>query len=778
MNNVETIEIKEIDPDMIAPSTNTYSNPDQGGSKLVVCGKPGCFEKGTLILMYNGTIKNVEDIKVGEKVMGWDSKPRTVLELCRNSDEMFAIYSKSRKIVVVNKNHILCLKNKNNELVEITVRDFLKKDNNFIDQHKWFRRGVEFSDIKEDDNKHFYNLADEYCSIFTNKFNIEDEIKINTLKNRIDFLQCVIDKYGHINYIEKCIEIIHKNLDILADLVFMFRSCGFPCEILHDSIAGYHTCCVYNITSSLTKSLEYVSDNLMDFCLIPQGKDNYYGFVLDGDHKFFLSDFSVVHNTGKCLAKGTPVLMYDGRVKKVEDIRVGELLMGDDSHFRTVLSTCRGMDQMYKVSQQRGDSYTVNSPHILSLKSLNGKIIDIPIEDYINSSEDFKSNYRGYKVGVDFPSQKTELDSYSFGYNSNRKDSGIKSIPDEYKINDRKNRLELLAGLLDSNSDSNPNRKSTPFYRLIISNSSIINDVIFIINSLGFSIGKKFLQNNETVVRIYGNLNEIPVRIRTKAVPRDDEYFCRPSLLEIKDVGIGEYYGFQLDGNHRFLLGDFTVTHNTTLIASLLYAKKHIIPIAMAMSGTEDSNHFYRSIFPSTFVYNTYDEEKVEDFIKRQKISKQHIENPWAVMILDDCTDEPALFRKPLQQGLYKRGRHWKMLYILSLQYGMDVRPVIRTNVDGVFILREPNLRNRKVMYENYAGIIPDFHLFCQILDQITDDYTALYIHNMTKTNNWKDCVFWYKARPIPDDFKFGCDEYWDFHYDRYDPEYTDPVTV
>ncbi len=206
--------------------------------------------------------------------------------------------------------------------------------------------------------------------------------------------------------------------------------------------------------------------------------------------------------------------------------------------------------------------------------------------------------------------------------------------------------------------------------------------------------------------------------------------------------------------------------------------KAHICPVIQVFSGTEDSNHFYRQIFPSTFVFNSYDEEQLTKFVKRQKIAKQHLSNPWAVVILDDCTDDPSLFRKPLQQGMYKRGRHWKMWYILSLQYGMDVRPVIRTNVDGVFILREPNLRNRKVMYENYGGIIPDFKTFCDILDQITDDYTALYINNATRTNNWQDCIFWYKAKKIPEDFRFGCEEYWDFHYARYDPEYVDPITV
>lgn len=216
-------------------------------------------------------------------------------------------------------------------------------------------------------------------------------------------------------------------------------------------------------------------------------------------------------------------------------------------------------------------------------------------------------------------------------------------------------------------------------------------------------------------------------------------------------------------------------TGKTTLIASLLYAKKHIFPIGMVMSGSEDSNGYYRKIFPSTFVYNEYSEEKIKDFIRRQKIAKQHLDNPWAVILLDDCTDDPKIFNKPLQHGMYKRGRHWKMWYILSLQYAMDVKPVIRTNVDGIFILREPLLKNRKTLWENYASIVPDFALFCDLLDEITEDYTALYIHNSTQTNDWRECVFYYRANVVPKDFKFGCDDYYLFHYERYNPEYVDP---
>ena len=105
----------------------------------------------------------------------------------------------------------------------------------------------------------------------------------------------------------------------------------------------------------------------------------------------------------------------------------------------------------------------------------------------------------------------------------------------------------------------------------------------------------------------------------------------------------------------------------------------------------------------------------------------------------------------------------------------MDIKPVIRTNVDGVFILRETNLRNRKSLYENYAGIIPDFTMFCAIMDSITTDYTALYIHNATTSNKLEDCLFWYRAKPVPEDFKLGCRDLWKFHRSRYNELYKDP---
>lgn len=217
-------------------------------------------------------------------------------------------------------------------------------------------------------------------------------------------------------------------------------------------------------------------------------------------------------------------------------------------------------------------------------------------------------------------------------------------------------------------------------------------------------------------------------------------------------------------------------TGKSTLITSLLYAKKHIFPVGIAFSGSEDSNHHFRQLMPSTFVYNEYNADRIESFVKRQKIAKEHLENPWAVLLIDDCTDDPKIFNSKLQHSLYKLGRHYKCWYILSLQYAIDVKPAIRVNVDNCFILRETSIKIRKTIWENYASIIPDFTTFCAIMDEMTSDYTALYIHNQTQSNNWQDCVFWYKATPAPKSFRFGCKDYWKFHEDRYDPEYKDTI--
>ena len=232
----------------------------------------------------------------------------------------------------------------------------------------------------------------------------------------------------------------------------------------------------------------------------------------------------------------------------------------------------------------------------------------------------------------------------------------------------------------------------------------------------------------------------------------------------------------EYSGGSKIVIVGKPGTGKSTLIKGLLYSKKHIFPVGMAMSGSEDTNHSFEQIMPSTFIYNEYNEEKIIEFIKRQKLAKQYLSNPWAFLVLDDCTDDPKVFNKRLQNALFKKGRHWNLMYLLSLQYAMDVKPAIRTNIDGIFILREPIESNRKKIYDNYASIIPTYEIFCELMNQLTEDYNAMYIHNAAKTNDWTECVYYWKAPTVPAGWKVGSPEYWNFHNQRYNPKYTDPI--
>jgi superfamily II DNA or RNA helicase len=163
---------------------------------------------------------------------------------------------------------------------------------------------------------------------------------------------------------------------------------------------------------------------------------------------------------GKCLGKDTPILMYDGNIKLVQDVRVGDVIMGDDSTPRNVLTLARGKEQMYKVIPKKGDPYIVNESHILSLKHKNtNEIKDICVLDYLSLNN--RQDYLGYRAQIVFQQPP-------------------------------------------------PKSLITP-----------TNDIM-----------------------VY----EIDIE-----------------LLDIDD-----YYGFEIDGNRRFVLGDFTVTHNTVMALNII----------------------------------------------------------------------------------------------------------------------------------------------------------------------------------------------------------------
>jgi len=71
-------------------------------------------------------------------------------------------------------------------------------------------------------------------------------------------------------------------------------------------------------------------------------------------------------------------------------------------------------------------------------------------------------------------------------------------------------------------------------------------------------------------ITISGQLSKIPCRLkRHLASARRQKKSVLVTGITVESIGVGNYYGFEVSGDHLFLLGDFTVTHNSTLLDRL-----------------------------------------------------------------------------------------------------------------------------------------------------------------------------------------------------------------
>ncbi len=212
-------------------------------------------------------------------------------------------------------------------------------------------------------------------------------------------------------------------------------------------------------------------------------------------------------------------------------------------------------------------------------------------------------------------------------------------------------------------------------------------------------------------------------------------------------------------------------TGKSTLVKDILYNMRDM-PIGTVICPTEQMNRFFNRIIPSVFIHYDYNSSIVEKFIERQtravKIYNRDIErfgnsqiDPRAFIILDDCMYDNSWINEKGIKFLFMNGRHIKSLFMFTLQYPLGVPPLLRTNIDYTFILKEPLLANRKRIYESYAGVFPSFDIFCEFMNQCTNDFECLVINNSGASGAIEDCVFWYKADPNIPPFRLGDDVLW-----------------
>lgn len=366
-----------------------------------------------------------------------------------------------------------------------------------------------------------------------------------------------------------------------------------------------------------------------------------------------------------CHDKGQLILMHSGELRPVEDVAIGDKLMGPDGSPRTVLRLCRGHDEMFVVRPIKGTPWVVNGDHILSLKSTNegkdfpgsrtgGEVVNISVRDYLLKSKSWKHLHKLYRseavefgehpestrqLGFDarrlalpprfvgmmigdgsfismshcsFTSMDRELLDYvrgvagehgtkctvqvkpnnraislNFAKNySGKKDRNVaplcrllrdigcvghnsetKRIPDAYKRGTVSERLELLAGLIDTDG-----HLSGGGFDYITKSQGLANDIAFVCRSLGLvapvSRCRKRCQTGVVGtyyrVSISGDCSIVPVLLdRKRSKARKQKKRVGVTGFSVEPVGFGDFFGFELDGDHLYLLDDFTVTHNS-----------------------------------------------------------------------------------------------------------------------------------------------------------------------------------------------------------------------
>lgn len=348
-----------------------------------------------------------------------------------------------------------------------------------------------------------------------------------------------------------------------------------------------------------------------------------------------------------CHAKGQGILMYNGSVKLVENIEVGDLIMGWDSTPREVELLIRGKQQMVKISPVKGDPWTVNMDHVLTVKLTNGPspmhtktggykygdIVDIKVSDYLklkNATKHAMKLFTSSEVNC-WADTEQPIDPYLLGillgdgglsckscitYTSIDKETwdyirqyqndfggnlentseditkrltnspflfghmrslgllpikcGDRFIPNIYKICSKKQRLEILAGLIDT--DGWVDKTSLSFCS---KSKRLRDDVSFIARSLGFFVTNRTKQSHcfykgekrcgtYYQTTIIGDLSKIPLRIKRKLPPtRIIKKQHNVVGFTIEPLNEDNYYGFSISGDGRYLLNDFTVTHNS-----------------------------------------------------------------------------------------------------------------------------------------------------------------------------------------------------------------------
>lgn len=254
-----------------------------------------------------------------------------------------------------------------------------------------------------------------------------------------------------------------------------------------------------------------------------------------------------------------------------------------------------------------------------------------------------------------------------------------------------------------------------------------------------------------------------------------------------KTVKIGGNMGLPID---EFKLNSMCENPSIVMIAKRASGKswvcrailKHFkdIPVGIIIAPTEKMANppFYSDFFPDTYIHYDYKSEIIEKLLFRQdamiekQIDKQKIGkniDPRAFILMDDCLSKKGSWMKdqPIMELLFN-GRHYRLMYMLTMQFPLGISPELRCNFDYIFLLSEDFYSNLKRLYDHYAGMFPTFDSFRQVFKEVTVDFGSMVIVNRGSKATFLEKIYWYKAMNEHAEM-IGCNQFVTNHTKNYD---------
>ena len=333
----------------------------------------------------------------------------------------------------------------------------------------------------------------------------------------------------------------------------------------------------------------------------------------------------LVHD--ECYSPETRILTEGYVFKPIKDINVGDRVIVEGGLVKTVMKKTHGTTDRYKVSQPYGNDYIVTENHRLVLNDYNkGEVIMTPVE-YVNSSryrkqhltritssgiesEDVFEGIPPYLLGlwlgdgrqnamtilvndreepeildylgkmsqifgVDFDIKKrTGCIEFRFkGINDELRKIGVynnKHIPDQYMMSSIETRLQVLAGIIDTDGYSD---RKKGCIEIGMSREDLVGQIRFLALSCGLSCSnvKHRRSNYDTDtyrISISGNLSIIPILTEKKSfrgyTPKTRG---RRNKVDVEFYDVGDYVGIQVDADdddqRKLILEDFTLSMNS-----------------------------------------------------------------------------------------------------------------------------------------------------------------------------------------------------------------------